>query len=107
MTHDFLGNSFTLASVTIIRNQDYISAFGEHIRSLRVQKGFTMSKLADLANIEYGQLSRIERGIVNTTISTVYSISEALELPTEQLFQFKVHIKSSSKTSSPAKPSAS
>jgi len=41
-----------------------------------------------LADIEYSQLSRIEWGQINTTISTAYSIAEALEVPVSKLFEF-------------------
>jgi transcriptional regulator with XRE-family HTH domain len=47
-----------------------------------------MERLAQISAIEYSQISDIELGKINTTISTVYLISKALEIPTKDLFDF-------------------
>lgn len=52
-----------------------------------------MRKLALQADMEYSQLSKIERGVINTTISTVYALSEALDIPTKEFFDFKLPAK--------------
>lgn len=49
-----------------------------------------MRGLAKEADIEYSQLSKIERGVINTTISTVYVLSQALGVETKELFDFEV-----------------
>ena len=46
---------------------------------LRQGKGISMRGLAKEADIEYSQLSKIERGVINTTISTVYTLAQALD----------------------------
>ena len=52
-----------------------------------------MRKLALHADMEYSQLSKIERGVINTTISTVYALSEALDIPMIEFFNFKLAAK--------------
>jgi transcriptional regulator with XRE-family HTH domain len=47
-----------------------------------------MRKLALQADMEYSQLSKIERGVINTTISTVYALSNALDIPVKEFFDF-------------------
>jgi transcriptional regulator with XRE-family HTH domain len=47
-----------------------------------------MMDFAFAANIEYSQIARIERGISNPTISTVYLLALALELKPAELFRF-------------------
>lgn len=47
---------------------------GAKIRELRKKKGLTMQQLSNELGIEYIQLSRIERGKINTTIYQVYII---------------------------------
>jgi len=49
-----------------------------------------MRNLALQADMEYSQLSKIERGVINTTISTVYALSEALDIPMKEFFDFKL-----------------
>lgn len=72
---------------------DYCKAFGAHLRKLREAKGFGMRQFAIFADMEYSQLSKIERGVTNPTISTIYYISEALGVPHSELFDFKFPIK--------------
>ena len=47
-----------------------------------------MRKLAIIADMEYSQLSKIERGVINTTISTVYHLANVLNLEIAELFDF-------------------
>lgn len=47
-----------------------------------------MEKLALAAGIEYSQVSDIEHGKINTTISTVRAIAQALNIPEKELFDF-------------------
>lgn len=70
-------------------NQDYCKAFGQHLRKLREKQGVSMRQFALLADMEYSQLSKIERGTTNPTISTVLALAVALEVPPTILFDFK------------------
>jgi transcriptional regulator with XRE-family HTH domain len=70
------------------RDKGFILAFGENLRKLRKSKGLSMERLAQLANVEYSQVSDIEHGIINTTISTVQLLAKALEIAPKDLFDF-------------------
>jgi len=70
-------------------NPDYCKAFGAHFRKLREAKGFGMREFALMADMEYGTLSKIERGVTNPTISTALHLAEALGIPHNELFDFK------------------
>lgn len=48
-----------------------------------------MRQFAAEADIEYSQLSKIERGVTNTTISTVLVLAKTLEVEVSELFMFK------------------
>lgn len=58
---------------------------GKRIRSLRQNRGLTMEQLAFEVGIEYTQLSRIERGIINTSVYQLFIISRALEVEFAEL----------------------
>ncbi len=60
---------------------------GERIRTLRLEKGLTIKKLAAESEMEYVQLSRIELGKINTTAYQLFKLSKALELDMSILFQ--------------------
>ncbi len=72
-----------------IRKQDQINQFGNRLREIRLQKGLSIQYLADICNLEYSQISRIELGKINTSISTIFILSEALEIEPNELFKFK------------------
>ena len=50
------------------------------VDKVRKEKGFTIEGLANEANIEYSQLSRIELGKINTTLAQLQIIAIALEV---------------------------
>ena len=53
---------------------------GNRIRDLRESKGISQQNLAAICNFEKANLSRIEAGRTNPTISTLYKISQALDI---------------------------
>ena len=69
-------------------NETYIRAFGENLRKIRQNKKMSMQILAYTINVEYSQISRIELGKINTSISTIYEIAQALDVPVKDLFEF-------------------
>lgn len=79
-------------------NSEYCKAFGLNLRRLRLERKFGMREFADIVDMEYSHLSKIERGVTNTTISTVYALSQALNVaPSELLaFRFPTPVKRSS-----------
>lgn len=72
-------------------NQDKKSiliTFGANLRQLRLAKGFTQEQLANELGVEISQISRIERGVINTSVTTLYSISKVLNVDISELFVF-------------------
>lgn len=59
--------------------------FGEKIRILRKEKELTQDELAFLAKISPSYLSAIERGITDTTISTLKRLAKALAIEPHEL----------------------
>lgn len=72
-------------------NQDKKSiliTFGANLRQLRIANGFTQEQLANDLGIEISQISRIERGVINTSVTTLYSISKVLNVDISEFFVF-------------------
>lgn len=55
----------------------------------------TMMELAFEADVEYSQIAKIEKGLINTTVSTVQILAFALGLKLADLFQFSFSPKAS------------
>lgn len=66
----------------------FLIAFGKNLRKIRTEKGFTQAQLANDLGVEISQISRIERGIINTSIGNVNSIAKALKVDLKELFSF-------------------
>lgn len=58
---------------------------GNRIRELRESKGISQQNLAAVCNFEKANLSRIEAGRTNPTVSTLYKISQALGITISEL----------------------
>lgn len=65
--------------------EEYLKILGENLKKFREIKGFTQSELASDLGIEISQISRIERGIINTSIYNLYRISKILDIELELL----------------------
>lgn len=70
------------------KDEALIKAFGLRVRELRKQKKLSMEKLAELSGIDYRQLSYVELGDTNPTISTASAIAKGLKIPLKDLFDF-------------------
>lgn len=71
------------------RDQQGIDQFGARLRELRLEKGWTQEELAARSGIEFSQVGRIERGVINTSLSTVFILAKTLEIDVRDLFDFK------------------
>ena len=70
------------------RNIKDIKAFGKNVRRVRKLKGITQEDLSFMTGIELRQLGRIERGEINTGISSVFEIAKALDIAPVELWKF-------------------
>lgn len=68
-----------------LRNQEAIDLLALNLRKYRTAKDLTQEALANAAGIEYSQVSRIERGLLNTSISVVFALAKALDIKPGEL----------------------
>lgn len=76
-------------NVNNVKNIEYIKKFGENLRTIRISKKISQEILAYSADVPISQIGRIERGEINTTISTVKAIADSLNINVNQLFDFE------------------
>lgn len=67
-------------------SDDNKALIGTEVRTWRRERGFTGAKLAKLAQITPGMLTKIETGKVSPSISTLISIADALNVPVSMFF---------------------
>lgn len=68
--------------------KSFLIAFGKNLRKIRSDKGFTQAQLANDLGVEISQISRIERGVINTSISNANAIAKVLKVDIKELFSF-------------------
>ena len=64
--------------------------FGNKVRSLRMEKKLTIEQFANEHNLNVTQLSRIERGEFNVTISYIFLLAKLLDVKPSELLDFGV-----------------
>jgi transcriptional regulator with XRE-family HTH domain len=62
-------------------------AIGSQIRSFAKKMDLTIAELANLANLSIGMLSKIENGNASPSLSTLQSLSDALNIPVTAFFR--------------------
>lgn len=61
---------------------------GNRIKEIRIQKEISQQDLAAKCNFEKSNMSRIEAGKTNMTLSTIGIIAKALDVRLADLFEF-------------------
>lgn len=63
-----------------LRNPDVMKLVGENIKKFRLERNLSQEALANLSGIDWSTISRLERGVVNTSISVLFALAEALKI---------------------------
>lgn len=61
--------------------------FGLHIKRLRIERSLSQEQLGLIAELDRTYISGIERGVRNLSLTNVFKIARALNVPTAQLFE--------------------
>ena len=62
-------------------------AVGVIVRELREQAGHSQERLSGECGFDRTYISRVERGIINPTVSRLWKIADALKMPLSQIFK--------------------
>jgi len=79
---------FYLPDLTLMsnnRDDKFLKKIGANVKSLREAKGLTTRGFADLADISYSQVWRIETGKHDPSIGTLLAIAQALDVSLNEL----------------------
>ena len=68
-------------------NQSTLNILGRHLQKLRQDKGVSLSQLAAGAGIAKSNLSRLEQGVGNPTLDTIWRLAKQLDVPFGELVQ--------------------
>ena len=71
------------------RDNEVIALLGARIAMIRKKQGLSQSQLAFESGIRINQIGRIERGEINTSISSLFSIAKSLNIKPHELINFE------------------
>lgn len=74
----------------LIFDKKGIAAFALRFKQVRKSKGYTQTQLAFESGISLSQIARIETGIINPTVSTVFAVARAMEIDPDEFFKIKL-----------------
>ena len=70
------------------RDDEFLKEFGLNFRKIRESKDLSQEAVAIKANVPRSQIGRLERGEINTTISSLRLFSKILNVEITTLFDF-------------------
>jgi predicted transcriptional regulator len=70
-----------------VRNEKALKRFAKNLKKARTKQGLSQEELAAKCDIAQSSIARIEMAKLNTTISTVFVIIDALGVDANELFE--------------------
>ena len=72
----------------VIHNEhnEYLIAFGKRVEELRTKQGLTKVQLAFEMSTGEKYIRRLEKGEINITLANILKLSNALNVPIQELF---------------------
>lgn len=70
-----------------VRREGVRVLIGPRIRSLREERGITLTAFAASVGVSTGMISQVERGVTDPSLDTLRRIAQALEVPIFSLFR--------------------
>lgn len=67
--------------------EQWLKAFGSHLRKTRLKKGVTGAELGRLLYMDKPNITRLEKGRVNPSLFLIKQICDALEMSIDEFFQ--------------------
>ena len=68
------------------REQKIIKEFGERLKNIRNSQKLSLRALADIAELDFGNISEIENGKINPSLTTIVFLAQALGIDPGEFF---------------------
>lgn len=71
-------------------NNVILIKFGANLAKLRKAKKLSLRQLSALCNVDQADLSRMENGKINVSVTTVVDLATGLNIHPKKLFDFEI-----------------
>jgi transcriptional regulator with XRE-family HTH domain len=78
----------------LIFDQEGLELLAKRLKEIRAEKGLSQEELAYRSEITLSQIARIETVRINPTVSTIFKIARALDVPPSEIFNFELTLPS-------------
>ncbi len=68
-------------------DRNKIKLLGKRIAYMRKSKKLSQEELSDKAELTLSQIARIETGVINTSVNTLFILADALEIRVSEFFE--------------------
>lgn len=82
-----MNDDFLIIDV-VDHDQEYITAFGQHLKKLRSEAGLTQEQLAENSNVDFTQVGRYERGVRSPSLTSIKKLAAGLKIHPKTLLDF-------------------
>ena len=73
-----------------LEHKHFLINLGKNLKALRLSANFTQEQLGNEIGVEISQISRIERGLIGTSVATFFDISKVMNIPLKDFFDFNL-----------------
>lgn len=77
-------------ALEISERKTFLKSQGQHIAKLRKQHGFNQFDFGEEVNLVINSVSKIERGLADTRIYTLYKMAKVLGISLAEIADFKI-----------------
>jgi len=70
-----------------VRDQKFLNRLAKNLKKVRKDRGISQEELAYKSGLTLSQIARIETAKINTTVSTIHVILQALGADANELFE--------------------
>ena len=74
----------------MINKNEFLTLFGKEIEKHRIKQNLSYRQLAQRCDIDHSNISKIEKGEINITLSSILELSKGLKIYPKELFNFKI-----------------
>ena len=72
-----------------MNKKDLCKIVGKNIQRERLEQGFTQESFAELMNVSWSYVSKIESGVINLSLGKILELAEYLQIDVDKLLQLR------------------
>ena len=71
-----------------VSKEEFLIKFGETLKRKRLEANLSYREFAQRCNVDFSDISKIEKGHINIKLSTVLELAKGLEIHPKEFFDY-------------------